>query len=187
MTTATQPGIEPGYIYIYISWPSGLAVTICNNRAARRWHRKFKSSCTPIFLYVFSADPQRLFLLIYIYIYIYIFKILRKASVRAKTRTSSDDSRVDRIKRAWSSSSSHIFFGGWCNVLMDSAHDFDLLGESVPQVRVSAPTLALLGFFQLFIYIYIHIYIYTMVACVYIPWWPVYIYTMVACIYIYIL
>ena len=23
-------------IYIYISWPSGLAVTICDNRAARR-------------------------------------------------------------------------------------------------------------------------------------------------------
>ena len=35
---------------------------------------------------------------------------------------------------------------------MDGAHDFDLLGESVPQVRVSARTLALLGFFQLFIY-----------------------------------
>ena len=35
---------------------------------------------------------------------------------------------------------------------MDSARDFDLLGESVPQVRVSAHTLALLGFFQLFIY-----------------------------------
>ena len=30
---------------------------------------------------------------------------------------------------------------------MDSARDFDLLGESVPQVRVSAHTLALLGFF----------------------------------------
>ena len=36
--------------------------------------------------------------------------------------------------------------------VMDSARDFDLLGESVPQVRVSARTLALLGFFQLFIY-----------------------------------
>ena len=35
---------------------------------------------------------------------------------------------------------------------MDSARDFDLLGESVPQVGVSAHTLALLGFFQLFIY-----------------------------------
>ena len=34
--------------------------------------------------------------------------------------------------------------------VMDSARDFDLLGESVPQVRVSARTLALLGFFQLF-------------------------------------
>ena len=30
---------------------------------------------------------------------------------------------------------------------MDSACDFDLLGESVPQVRVSARTLVLLGFF----------------------------------------
>ena len=38
---------------------------------------------------------------------------------------------------------------------MDSARDFDLLGESVPQVRVSARTLALLGFFSTF-----HIYIY---------------------------
>ena len=36
--------------------------------------------------------------------------------------------------------------------MMDSARDFDLLGESVPQVRVSARTLALLGFFQLVIY-----------------------------------
>ena len=36
--------------------------------------------------------------------------------------------------------------------MMDSERDFDLLGESVPQVRVSARTLALLGFFQLFIY-----------------------------------
>ena len=35
---------------------------------------------------------------------------------------------------------------------MDSARDFDVLGESVPQVRVSARTLALLGFFQIFIY-----------------------------------
>ena len=31
---------------------------------------------------------------------------------------------------------------------MDSARDFDLLGESVAQVRVSARTVALLGFFQ---------------------------------------
>ena len=37
---------------------------------------------------------------------------------------------------------------------MDSARDFDLLGESVPQVRVSARTLALRGFF-IIIYIYI--------------------------------
>ena len=32
---------------------------------------------------------------------------------------------------------------------MDSARDFDLLGESVPQVRVSARTLALRGFFNM--------------------------------------
>ena len=38
---------------------------------------------------------------------------------------------------------------------MDSARDFDLLGESVPEVRVSARALALLGFFHLNIYIYI--------------------------------
>ena len=31
---------------------------------------------------------------------------------------------------------------------MDSARDFDLLGELVPQVRVSVHTLALLGFFD---------------------------------------
>ena len=36
--------------------------------------------------------------------------------------------------------------------MMDSARDFDLLGESVPQVRVSARTLALLGFFPFVIY-----------------------------------
>ena len=35
---------------------------------------------------------------------------------------------------------------------MDRARYFDLLGESVPQVRVSARTLALLGIFQLQIY-----------------------------------
>ena len=40
-----------------------------------------------------------------------------------------------------------IFFEGWCNGVMDSERDFNLLGESVPQVRVSARTLALLGFF----------------------------------------
>ena len=56
----------------FLSWPSGLAVTICDNRAARRFRRKFKSGCTPIFLYVFSADPQRLLLLL-IYIYIFFF------------------------------------------------------------------------------------------------------------------
>ena len=32
--------------------------------------------------------------------------------------------------------------------MMDSARDFDVLGESVQQVRVSARTLALLGFFN---------------------------------------
>ena len=50
--------------------------------------------------------------------------------------------------------------------MMDSARDFDLLGESVPQVRVSERTLALLGFFSLIysdsllpsVYIYIYIY-----------------------------
>ena len=38
---------------------------------------------------------------------------------------------------------------------MDSSRDFDLLGESVPQVQVSARTLALRGFFicNLFIYL----------------------------------
>ena len=37
--------------------------------------------------------------------------------------------------------------------MMDSARYFDLLGESVPQVRVSACTLALLGFINFYIYI----------------------------------
>ena len=37
---------------------------------------------------------------------------------------------------------------------MDSARDFDLLGESVPRVRVSARALALLGFINFNIYIY---------------------------------
>ena len=32
--------------------------------------------------------------------------------------------------------------------MIDSARDFDLLGELVPQVRVSARTLALLGLFD---------------------------------------
>ena len=40
----------------------------------------------------------------------------------------------------------------WCDGVMDSAHDFLMLGELVPQVRVSARTLALLGFSQLVIY-----------------------------------
>ena len=38
--------------------------------------------------------------------------------------------------------------------MMDSARDFDLLGESLPQVRVSARTLALWDFFNFNIYIY---------------------------------
>ena len=48
--------------------------------------------------------------------------------------------------------------------MMDSAREFHLLSESVPQVRVSARTLALVGFFQLEIYsdsllpsVYIHL------------------------------
>ena len=36
----------------------------------------------------------------------------------------------------------------WCNGVMDSVRGFCLLGESVPQVRVSARTLALRGFFH---------------------------------------
>ena len=45
-----------------------------------------------------------------------------------------------------------VFFWGWCDGVMDSARYFNLLGESVPQVRVSARALALLGFvnFNLF-------------------------------------
>ena len=42
-----------------------------------------------------------------------------------------------------------IFFWGWWDGVMDSARYFGLLGESVPQVRVSASAFALLGFFQL--------------------------------------
>ena len=45
--------------------------------------------------------------------------------------TSSDDSRVDQIACPGSPSSS-LFFLGWCVGVMDSARDFDLLGESVP-------------------------------------------------------
>ena len=45
--------------------------------------------------------------------------------------TSSDDSRVDRVKCAGSPSLSRLLIG-WCNGMMDSARDFDLLGESVP-------------------------------------------------------
>ena len=36
--------------------------------------------------------------------------------------------------------------------MMDSARDFDLLGESVPQARVSACTFAILGIFQFFLH-----------------------------------
>ena len=71
--------------------------------------------------------------------------------LRVDVETSSDDYHVDQTMRAGSPSLSYLFLG-WCNGVMDSAHDFDLLGESVPQVRVSACTLALLGFFQLVIY-----------------------------------
>ena len=45
--------------------------------------------------------------------------------------TSTDDSRVDRIACAGSPSSSRPFLGR-CGGMMDSARDFDLLGESVP-------------------------------------------------------
>ena len=41
-----------------------------------------------------------------------------------------------------------IYFCRWCDGVMDSARDFDLLGESVPQVRVSARALALRGFVE---------------------------------------
>ena len=41
--------------------------------------------------------------------------------------------------------------------MMDSARDFDLLGESVLQVRVSARTLALWDFFNLICIIDIHV------------------------------
>ena len=57
---------------------------------------------------------------------------------------------MDRIACAGSPSLSHLF-RGWCNGVMDSARDFGLLGESVPQVRVLARTLALLEFFKFFI------------------------------------
>ena len=69
----------------------------------------------------------------------------------------------------WKSVIEPSYFWEWCDGVTDSARDFDLLGESVPQVRVLARTLALLGFFStchLFwlpsfriIYIYIYIYI----------------------------
>ena len=49
--------------------------------------------------------------------------------------------------------------------MMDSARDFDLLGESVPQVQISAHTLALLGFFN-FSYIHVYIYAHAHMQCV---------------------
>ena len=75
-------------------------------------------------------------------------RILEGGASRIR-ETSSDDSRVDRIACAGSPSLSHLFFLGWCDGVMDSVRDFDLLGESVPQVRVSARTLALRGFFNM--------------------------------------
>ena len=45
-----------------------------------------------------------------------------------------------------------FFLWGWCNGMMDSAHDFYLLGESVPKVRVSACTRALQGFSNFYLY-----------------------------------
>ena len=59
---------------------------------------------------------------------------------------------MDRVACAGSPSLSHVFFRGWCDGVMDSAHDFDLLGKSVSQVRVSAYTLALQGFFSIFLF-----------------------------------
>ena len=59
-----------------------------------------------------------------------------------------------------------VFFWGWCCGVMDSAGDFDLLDESVPQVRVSARAFALLGFLtciysdSLLSSVYMHIYIF---------------------------
>ena len=48
-------------------------------------------------------------------------------------------------------------FLGWCDGVMDSARDFDLLGESVPQVQVSVHTLALSGISITSIYLYIYV------------------------------
>ena len=45
-----------------------------------------------------------------------------------------------------------VFFWGRCNGVMDSVCDFDLLGELVPQVWVSARTLALRGFFHHYLF-----------------------------------
>ena len=49
----------------FLSWLSGLAVTICDDRAARRWHCRFKSGCTPIFLYIYIyiADKKKTLLI----------------------------------------------------------------------------------------------------------------------------
>ena len=84
--------IMPAY-FRYAYWPSGLAVIICDNRAARRYRRKFKSGCTPIFLYIY----------IYIYIYLYMnAENPRRASVRAETRTYGTDSPSRQKPRALS-------------------------------------------------------------------------------------
>ena len=61
----------------FLSWPSGLAVTIWDDRAARRWRRRFKSGCTPIFLYI----------------YIYIYFENRKKKEK-------DDWRVEKMTTA---------------------------------------------------------------------------------------
>ena len=60
--------------------------------------------------------------------------------------TSSDDFRVGRIACPGSPSLSHPFCGR-CDGVMDIVRDLNLLGNSVPQVRASARTLALSGFF----------------------------------------
>ena len=67
--------------------------------------------------------------------------------------TSSNDSCVDRIACAGSASLSRLFLA-WCNGVMDSVRDFNLLGESVPQVRVSAHTFALFKLFHIYTYIF---------------------------------
>ena len=48
---------------------------------------------------------------------------------------------LGQVVRCWKA----LYLGSYG--VMDSARDFNLLGESVPQVRVSAHTIVLLGFF----------------------------------------